>query len=419
MITPTNPTKIIPVQKEHRIDFLDVLRGIAILFIFMANILTFSGYFSFPLEDRFTGTTFAFDGTFDFIMHTLVDGKFYTVFSLLFGIGCAMQFYKLDVSNKPFAPFFRRRMFWLLVIGLIHLCLFWLGDILTLYALLGFVLIGFVNFSDRKLIVFGSILILFPIANWLFVYVTKLNYADFFFELRSVYYKQQGFATEVWNGKTYPDFKQFQSNESLLDYFKYNIGNTFGRIGAMLEEGRLFKVLGIFIIGLWAGRKILKGNLLNNSKFLKKVTIWGFVIGLPISTFRTYVVFFGNQEPLWDFIKTVSYALGTVPLAIAIASGLALLYRKKPKLLNAFAPVGKMALSNYLFQTFFGVSFFYGIGLGYAGKFGFSIIMAIAIGVFLLQIVLSKLWLKHFKFGPVEWIWRQLTYGKVLKILKT
>ncbi|MCB0447520.1 MAG: hypothetical protein KDD03_08415, partial [Gelidibacter sp.] len=98
----TNQNQLRPIQTKDRIKFLDVLRGIAILFIFMANILSFAGFFSFPDETIISGTTFPIDETFDFIMYTLVDGKFYSIFSLLFGIGCAMQFNKLDTHDKPF-----------------------------------------------------------------------------------------------------------------------------------------------------------------------------------------------------------------------------------------------------------------------------------------------------------------------------
>jgi len=416
METITLQKQILPVKEKNRIEFLDVLRGIAILFIFFANILAFSGLFNFPEEALIAYTILPFDKVFDFIMYTLVDGKFYSIFSLLFGIGCTIQFNNLEKNKKPFAPFFRKRMFWLLVIGLIHLCLFWLGDILTLYALLGFALIWFVNFSNKSLLTYGIILILFPIVNWLFVHITKLNYAEFFYNLNISYYEYYGLALEEWEGKKYADFYQFIANENLLDYFKYNIGNTFIRIEGVLEEGRIFKVLGIFLFGLWSGRKILHEDLLNNTKFLKKIAIWGFIIGLPISTFRTYIEFFEGREDLWGFLKTVAYAFGTVPLALGIAALLALWYRKSPNGLNIFVPVGKMALSNYIFQTFIAVLIFYGIGFGFAGKFGFTVIMGIAILIFILQIIISKLWLQHYKFGPIEWVWRQLTYGKKITI---
>lgn len=409
---------VLPTQKQDRIQFLDVLRGIAIFFIFSANILVFSGFFFFSDEARYPETLWFTDEILDFLMFTLVDGKFYSIFSLLFGIGCVIQYNNLKNVNKPFAPFFRRRMFWLLIIGLIHLCLFWNGDILTLYALLGFTLIYFIKLSNRTLLIVAAILILFPIINWLIVHFTGLNYHRVFFKASSNYYHYFGFPTVEYNDIQFADFQKFQTNESLVDYFKMSIGNSLIRTGAILREGRIFKVLGIFLIGIWAGRKIINQDVLKNTKFLKKIALWGILIGLPISIIRTYIEFFGSNEDYWYFLNTVTYALGTVPFAMGIAALLALLYFKKSSVFAIFAPVGKLALSNYIFQTFISVTIFYGIGFGLTGKFGFSVIMGIAICIFLFQVLMSKLWLKYFRFGPFEWIWRQLTYGKFLKIRK-
>ncbi|WP_431136141.1 DUF418 domain-containing protein [Psychroserpens mesophilus] len=409
---------IIPIQKNDRIQFLDVLRGIAIFFIFSANIVVFSGFLFFPDEVKYPETILFLDKYLDFIMFTLVDGKFYSIFSLLFGIGCVIQYNNLNRNHRPFAPFFRRRMFWLLIIGLIHLYLFWLGDILTLYALLGFTLVYFIKLSDKKLLTLGALLILFPVFNWLFVTITDLNYAQFFYKTSITYYKHFGFPLAEWNGNIFPDFQKFEMNESLTDYFKMNIGNTFIRIGAILEEGRIFKVLGIFLIGIWAGRKILNENILNNTRFLKKIALLGILIGLPISITRTYIEFFGGGEDYWELLNIITYAFGTVPLAMGFAALLALLYFKNPTAFLVFAPVGKLALSNYLFQTFISVLLFYGIGFGFTGKFGFTIVMGIAICIFIFQIIMSKLWLKYFRFGPFEWVWRQLTYRKPLRLLK-
>lgn len=409
---------ILPIPKKKRIQFLDVLRGMAIFFIFSANIPVFSGFFFFPDEGRHPEALLITDEVLEFIMFTLVDGKFYSIFSLLFGIGCVIQYNNIKNNNQSFSPFFRRRMFWLLIIGMIHLYLFWAGDILTLYALLGFTLIYFIKLSNKTLLITALVLILFPIINWLFIYFTELKYFMFFFKINGVYYEYFGLPTREIRGITFADLQKFQLNESLLDYFKMNIGNTFIRIGAILREGRVFKVLGIFLIGLWAGRKVLDHDLLNDTKCLKNISLWGILIGLPISIIRTYIEFYGGQEPYWQFLETVSYALGTVPLAMGIAALLALLYFKKPSVFAVFAPVGKLALSNYIFQTFISVAIFYGIGFGLTGKFGFTIIMIIAICIFAFQVLMSKLWLQYFRFGPFEWIWRQLTYGKYLKIRK-
>ncbi len=405
-----------PVTKEDRIEFLDILRGIAILFIYAANIIYFSGYFFFPPEAHIPATNLLTDDFVDFTAFTLIDGKFYSIFSLLFGIGCAIQFQNLNNNNKPFASFFRRRMFWLLMFGLIHLVFIWLGDILTLYALLGFVLVWFVNCTNRQLINWAIFLIFFPIANWFVIHVANFNYPNYIFQLNINYVKHLGFQVTEWQGKEFSDFQAYLKNDNMVEFFKMNVGNTFIRIGNILLEGRMFKVLGIFLIGLWTGRKILTEDLLNNIKFLKKVALYGICIGLPVSSFRSYIEFFTNQDLFWSFLNTLSYAFGTVPLAMGYTALLALMYKKGVKFLHWFAPVGKTALSNYIFQTFISITLFYGIGFNLAGKFGITYIMGIALLVFALQIFMSSWWLKHFRFGPLEWVWRQLTYNKKIKL---
>ena len=412
MTNSTNPIQ--PIKKENRIIYLDILRGIAIFFIFSANIVYFSGHFTFPEEGRLPSTLFIFDKTLDFILYTLVDGKFYSLFSLLFGIGFAIQHHNLTKHNKPFAPFFKHRMFWLLIFGLIHLHIFWLGDILTLYALLGFVLILFVNFKNKQLITWAIVLILLPILNWLVINVIGWHYPQFFFELNSKYYEHFNLPIMETNGIKRSNFGAYILNENIIDFVKMNIGNTFLRIGGILNEGRVFKVLGIFLIGLWAGRKILTENLLENTTFLKKVVIWGICIGLPISAFRAYITFFADKTEIWELLYTISYALGTVPLAMGYAALLAIIYKKIP-FLNGFAFVGKMALSNYLFQTALAITIFYGIGFSFAGKLGFTVIIGIAILIYSIQVLLSMWWLKSHSFGPMEWLWRQLTYKKLFR----
>ena len=411
----TNKNNLIqPVKKENRIIYLDILRGIAIFFIFSANIVYFSGHFTFPEEGRLPSTLFIFDKTLDFILYSLVDGKFYSLFSLLFGIGCAIQHQNLTKHNKPFAPFFKRRMFWLLIFGLIHLHIFWLGDILTLYAILGLVLIFFVNFTNRKLITYASVLILLPILNWFIINVIGWNYPMFFFKLNSQYYEYFNLPMIENNGIKRSNFGAYILNENILDFLKMNIGNSFLRIGGILNEGRIFKVLGIFLIGLWAGRKILNENLLENSSFLKKVAIWGIFIGLPMSFFRGYIEFYAQRTEIWNLLHTITYAFGTLPLAMGYAALLAIFYKKIP-LLKGFELVGKMALSNYLFQTALAITIFYGIGFSFAGKLGFTVIIGIAILIYSVQVLLSMWWLKSHSFGPMEWLWRQLTYNKLFK----
>ena len=148
--------------------------------------------------------------------------------------------------------------------------------------------------------------------------------------------------------------------------------------------------------------------------FLKKAAFWGICIGLPISIFRAYIHFYSDHSSSWMLIYTISYAFGTVPLAIGYAALLGLYYKKMP-FLKGFSFVGKMALTNYLLQTALAISLFYGVGFNFAGKLGFTVIILIALLIYSLQVVFSMWWLKSHSFGPMEWLWRQLTYRSYLK----
>jgi uncharacterized protein len=395
------PTTTVAIS--DRIRFLDALRGIAVLCIFIANIGYFSGVFFFPPQERFSWAVLPSDEIVDFICFALIDGKFYTIFSLLFGIGCAIQFQSLTKQNLPFRPFFTRRMFWLLVIGLIHLCLIWVGDILTLYALIGFMLPLFIHTENKKLLQYAVILVLLPILNNIAINFLGWDYVAIFKHFNET-------LAAHWQVPNRNHMDAYLKNESWSTFFKSNLCNVLVRIARILDDGRPFKVLGIFLVGLGAGRKIMTENLLGNVVLLRRIAVWGICVGLPLSVFRTYIEFYKPGVD-WDFLRTVAYALGTVPLALAYASLLALQYRKNPAFLVFFEPVGKMALTNYISHTLISITIFYGIGFGLAGKFEFTIVLGIALVIFIFQIIFSTLWLKKFKQGPIEWFWRRAVKG--------
>lgn len=410
MRQPNN--ELAPTKAINRIHFLDALRGIAIFAIFTANIPYLSGYFFIGSNTASSWATFKMDAFFETILHTLVDGKFYTIFSLLFGIGFTIQYENLKKRELPFKPFFRRRMFWLVVFGSIHLCLIWLGDILTLYALLGFVLLYFVETKNKKLIRWAVILILLPILNTIAIRFLNLDYAIFFLKMNEHLCNYFSIPTSTFNEIKLTDLVAEFQNKDLLTFFKTNISNTFIRIGFVLTEGRPFKVLGIFLIGVWTGRKIIHENLLINTIFLKKVALLGVLIGLPITILRTYLENTGDGSNFSELYITIAYALGTVPFALGIAASFALLYLKRSSLFKHFEPVGKMALTNYISHSIISIIIFYGIGFGFAGKFGYTFLILYCCIIFIFQIIFSKLWLKKFKMGPLEWVWRKFTYAK-------
>lgn len=415
-----NKNTVVPIKSNERIAYLDILRGIAILFIFTANIQFFSGHWFFTPDSAVREINWQSDTILDFIVYVLVDGKFYSIFSLLFGIGCFIQYQNTTSKGKAFAPFFRKRMFWLLVFGLVHLFLIWPGDILALYAFLGFFLIGFVKASDKTLLITAGVLLLLPIANWAFMQFSGIFYPGFAFNTSTAIYQYFGMPVIESNGQLMTDIPAFLQNKNLADFFKMNLGNGFTRIGMLLEEGRLFKVFGVFLLGLWAGKKIIHHNLLNNISFLKKVLITGLAIGLPFNLLRGYLAFYAESlgDTLNYFLHVVTYTLGTVPLALGYAAGIALLCKKHVIFLKLFTPIGKTALTCYLSQSIIAILLFYGFGFNLTGKYGFTIIMIIAFCIFAGQVIISKIWLQYYKFGPMEWLWRKLTYGSNLKLRK-
>lgn len=400
-----------PVGDQSRIIHLDILRGIAILFIFLANTASFSGYVVLTPEER-AGIMGNGIGSFTSALMTIfIDGKWYSIFSLLFGIGFAIQLDRVIKRGGNFPTFFSRRMLGLLLIGVIHIVFIWMGDILTLYAITGLVLILFRNASNKALLWWSGALILFPIVHDLLLPLTNF-YPIELFKIMDAYQAQFG----IVGGPVAPEgmphpFVQYIMIEDVGTYARVTPSNALARIALILFEGRFFKVLGIFLIGLWAGRQILHNDLLNNTKFLKRTLRIGIAIGLPFNLLRwTIDAFLETNIPL---PTTIAYALGVVPLAMAYAAGTILLINTGWKFLNIFRAPGKMALTCYLMQSLISIPIYYGIGLGLVGQLPEWMSLTLTLGIFGLQVIFCHLWLKRFKFGPIEWLWRKMTYGKI------
>lgn len=401
-------------SSAKRILYLDILRGIAIFFIFLVNIQYLSGthYYSDAAASNFA--TAKLDYALTVLIFTFINGKFYYLFSILFGIGFAIQYQNVKNNTQKFTPFFRRRMMGLLVIGGVHMIFIWSGDILTLYALLGMALIWFRCSNDQQLLRWVVVLFAAPIVHWLVMYATGFYYYYPLFDIVHDRAASLGMASSESLASGLPRLDQAARihTSDIGDWFAMQTSMPVQRLALILREGRIFKVLGLFILGLWAGRQVIYHNLLSNKAFLKRVTFWGLIIGLPLNVILAVIKFSDFSGNLKHFLNHLFYALGVAPLACAYAAGLALVYTARPKILNWLAPVGQTALSNYLFQSIIAIFIFNGIGLGYAGVFGFTQVVGMAILIFIWQVLFSTLWLRYFKFGPIEWIWRQITYGK-------
>ena len=411
-----------PVQVNEREIFIDVLRGFAILGIFIANLNGFSFYQEglppapYLLPDA--------DKKMSFLHHMFIEGKFYSIFSLLFGWGIALQIKRGIAGGIDPLPTIRRRLFFMLLLGAIHLMI-WTGDIVFFYALLAYILLPLRKFSNKTLLFTGGILILSPILlYWLKMTWPVLNTPA----------EQLGKLNGYLSQQLLPEFQDIKSREDLAealkrvtwwDVLKNNIAGAFGRFSHLLMVSRAPKVLGMFLIGYVLGRSGFYRNIDQYKKTVYIIIAVGLLIGLPTNYFLAKQM----QDHMNDYFQfkqnglyqTISYALGVVPLALAYV-GLFMLVFKSPtgkKLLSFLAPAGKMAFTNYIMQSLIGNFFFFSAGLGFMWKVGPVYYTLFGFTVFIGQVIVSTIWLKYFNYGPVEWLWRSATYKKWQPFKKT
>lgn len=406
---------VLPVQKEERSQILDILRGIAILGILLNNIYGFSGYGFLPEANKQQFETYSIDRIFNFLQISFVEGKFYSLFSLLFGIGFSIILTRIQKKRSASLSIFYRRLFILLLIASVHLFFFWEGDILLLYAVVGMILPLFRNCSDKTLLVWAAALLLSPVLLDLIKYWIQWDLSQ---PLRNI-----AFSIDKKNGIPVDQnfaFYLYKEGSGWNEWRNWQESAYLHRYAYILQTNRVPKVLGMFLLGYFAGRKMIYANLASYQPLFKKIMLYGLAIGIPFSIAMCYFEMDGKYMygNIWGLADTISYALSVAPLSLAYASALALIWLKgKNKFLMFFAPVGRMALTNYLSQTLIGIFVFYRIGLGLGQKFGLTYLFLTAIGIYILQVGLSHLWLKYFQYGPVEWLWRQLTYGKRLPLI--
>ena len=196
---------------------------------------------------------------------------------------------------------------------------------------------------------------------------------------------------------------------------KLHLGEIFLRIADFVGSMRPVKVLAMFLLGLWAGRRMVHVRLDENAELLRKVAKWGFVIGLSSSGLAAWLDMTGQDGPpsMRDVFRTAAASIGHPALALAYVSTFALLWRTDMRRrLALLAPAGQMALTNYLLHALILLIVFFGVGFGLIGKLSNAWIPLMAIGLFSVQLIFSTVWLRHFKFGPAEWLWRTLTYGR-------
>lgn len=398
---------------NERFAILDILRGIALLGICFANFGELSLYTFQSAETQSAMPTAYIDSIIKFFQYFLIDGKFYTLFSLLFGIGFTIILSNCEKDGRKGYRFFYRRMIIFAFIGISHMILLWAGDILLLYALLGMLLPLFYKLPDKKLLLFAIILLLTPI------------FIDFFSVLMdgqfSLMILLNGIIKHLHTqaGITSEDFATWlRDSDSYADVLRFNFAGFFIRIGEFVEGNRLFKVLGIFLLGVYAGRKRLYAGLPENKRLIVTIRNYGFMIGIPMSLLYAWNSI--SHYAAGIIGSEVIYIFSIIPMGLAYAAAIYLWYSNscKKKAYLPLANTGKMALANYIGQSVIGMIIYYGIGFALGATMGLVYVQLIAFSVYIFQLLISNLWLKQFRYGPLEWVWRMMTYQKYISLIK-
>lgn len=383
-----------PVAADERIVTLDVLRGFALFGILLMNIEAFSG----PLDLSFTGIDPHWQGLdywADAFVYVFVQGKFFTLFSLLFGAGFAVMAQRASQAGREFNNFYLRRSLALLLIGLAHALLLWSGDILVAYALLSLVLLAFREAPRSWLpalgtsaylgaallmLLLGAIMSLVP-ADAL---APQVAAAQASIEAQRQAYGQGSYALAVV--------------QRLRDF-----GTS---LGALLLVGP--QVLGMFLIGAWFARSGAIAEPGSYPRLWAGLRWLSLPCGLLVMLCSVWILPY-LAPGHFDLRSASAYALTSVAGLLMCLGYLAWGVRWS-HLLRCLAPAGRMALSNYLGQSLICTLVFYGYGLGWFEQMGRAWQLLFALGVFVLQVLLSHLWLRWFRYGPVEWLWRAVTY---------
>jgi uncharacterized protein len=357
--------------------------------------------------------TEVWDTTTSSFINLFVQGKFYTMFSFLFGLGFVIFFERAKAKVRRPTLLFYRRLFILLIIGLLHAFFIWHGDILVAYALFALLLPLFFNRKPKTLFIWAAVFI------FIFVSLTGLGVlgrslideATFTAAIQPMVERMQNYLDNSFLAYGEGDFAAIMAQRTSDTLFGYS------QLWAMF-----FMIFPLFLLGVYVGKRGIFRNIEANLGFIKKAWLWGLIIGLTMSIVK-YMS--GNQmNPLLpnihDLIFYIASIFGDTGLSIFYMTSIILLFRSEKWMprLKPFGYVGRTALSNYLLQSIIGTMIFYNYGLGLYGQIAPALGLAFVAVIFVVQIFISKWWLSHYQFGPMEWAWKSLTYGKRFKMKK-
>lgn len=389
----------LPVDGKNRVIQVDIVRGFALFGVLLVNLTmidaTIYTHLSSPFLLKGIGNQLS-----AWAIHVFASGKFYTLFSMLFGL--SFYLFMNKSNQQPVSSvLFVKRLIFLFFLGCMHLVFVWYGDILLTYAVTGAILLMLHKRSDQSLMRTAVILLI----------LISVLYASF--SVDSFHYSSDGDSSLQAISLSEKEAQNYYSQSSYAQMVQYRFNEE---IPLVLSNLLIIvpKILALFIFGYLIGRKKIFTNLeANMPKIVKIWTVTGILSLISIGLYTAVITGILVKKAVW--IGFLADELLTFMLAVFYMTSLIRLYANKhwKKPLTLLKYPGQMALTNYLVQTITVTTFINGYGAGWFGKIEYWQYVPIAIAFFTLQIFASRLWLMRFKQGPVEWVWRKFTYMKI------
>jgi uncharacterized protein len=392
-----------PVAPSERIRSLDILRGFAVLGILVMNIQSFSMIQSAYINPTTFGDLTGINRLVWILSHVFADQKFMSIFSILFGAGVLLFTARAEEKGFRSGKLHYRRSLWLMLFGILHAYLLWYGDVLFTYGLCALIAYLFRKVRPTRLAVIALAIIAVP----------SLMFAFF------------GWSMQFWPEEAYEQniTRWAPSAERINEEIAALQGGWLDQMSERLPAAIATQT---FVFLIWYGWRagglmllgmaLLKWGILSAERsrrlYLSLVGLW-VIIGLPLiaggvitnsvrSWLYDYSMFFGWQFNYWGSLFA---ALGYIGIVMLFSQSSWLTGLKRH-----LAAVGRMAFTNYLMQTVICTTVFYGHGLGFFGRLERFEQALVVLAVWAFQLIISPIWLRHFRFGPAEWLWRSLTY---------
>jgi uncharacterized protein len=419
-----------PVTGAERIKSLDVLRGVALLGILLMNITGFGLDFWAYMDPTVQGGSEGYNRAVWIMNNMFFEGTMRAMFSMLFGVGMVLMTTRMISKGGGIevADIYYRRTIWLLIFGVIHgYLILWTGDILYAYGLFGLFLFPFRDTSPKKLILAAGVLTLIGVGLASYDYSQKMKYLDQF-NLAQTYDSQDEIPEQIKKGKVAweelvaemkPSEKTIRENTKSMHKGYFDLVLFLAPINRFMQstfnyDYNPWDILAMMLLGMALYKLRVITAQLSFKSYLLMVLI-GYGVGLSVNYYETRLIL-DNDFSVTSFYQAGrTYAIGRIAVSFGHI-GLVMLFCKMNIigfLKRSLAAVGRMALTNYIMHSVICAFVFTGIGFALYGELQRYELYYVVISIWIFQLIVSPIWLKYFRFGPLEWLWRTLTYKKV------